>query len=229
MMSNIGGQRPTLAEAVKHVYSLGGMRAYYRGLAVSHRPDRSPRTSFVDPCNTDRVARRVPVFRNRYEHLRGVEAGLCAVDRARGTWCFGPACFRQRFWKCRCNERVSHEPGSDEATGFWISSSSPTVCGHMGRDIKNVQSDGCSWVLRWPRPDPGKSYSGGFDILHGLRTEQTKVSELQRGLSSSGANERLQIRCMIYFPEYLPFIHFCFAFALHVHCSPPLDIYSITV
>ena len=41
MMSNMGGQRPTLMEAVKHVYSLGGMRAYYRGLAVSHRHDRS--------------------------------------------------------------------------------------------------------------------------------------------------------------------------------------------
>ena len=36
MMSSIGGQRPTLLEAVKHVYTLGGMRAYYRGLAVSH-------------------------------------------------------------------------------------------------------------------------------------------------------------------------------------------------
>ncbi|KAF9652192.1 mitochondrial carrier [Thelephora ganbajun] len=34
MMSNIGGQRRTLAQAVKHVYSLGGMRAYYRGLAI---------------------------------------------------------------------------------------------------------------------------------------------------------------------------------------------------
>lgn len=35
MMSSIGGQRRTLADAVKHVYTLGGMRAYYRGLAVS--------------------------------------------------------------------------------------------------------------------------------------------------------------------------------------------------
>ena len=38
-MSNMGGQRPTLLDAVKHVYTLGGMRAYYRGLAVSHRYD----------------------------------------------------------------------------------------------------------------------------------------------------------------------------------------------
>ena len=37
MMSNIGGQRPTLLDAMKHVYKLGGMRAYYRGLAVSRR------------------------------------------------------------------------------------------------------------------------------------------------------------------------------------------------
>lgn len=34
MMSSIGGQRRTLAQAVKHVRSLGGIRAYYRGLAI---------------------------------------------------------------------------------------------------------------------------------------------------------------------------------------------------
>ncbi|KAF9780136.1 mitochondrial carrier [Thelephora terrestris] len=34
MMSSIGGQRRTLVEAVKHVHSLGGLRAYYRGLAI---------------------------------------------------------------------------------------------------------------------------------------------------------------------------------------------------
>lgn len=34
MMSSVGGQRRTLADAVKHVYTLGGMRAYYRGLAI---------------------------------------------------------------------------------------------------------------------------------------------------------------------------------------------------
>lgn len=45
MMSNMGGQRPTLAEAVKHVYSLGGFRAYYRGLAVSYWHDRFLRWS----------------------------------------------------------------------------------------------------------------------------------------------------------------------------------------
>jgi solute carrier family 25 phosphate transporter 23/24/25/41 len=39
MMSSLGGRRPTLLEAVKHVYKLGGMRAYYRGLAVSCRDD----------------------------------------------------------------------------------------------------------------------------------------------------------------------------------------------
>jgi len=34
MMSSIGGQRRTLMEAVRHVHSLGGLRAYYRGLAI---------------------------------------------------------------------------------------------------------------------------------------------------------------------------------------------------
>jgi len=34
MMSNTGGQKRTLVSAVRHVWALGGVKAYYRGLAV---------------------------------------------------------------------------------------------------------------------------------------------------------------------------------------------------
>jgi hypothetical protein len=34
MMSNTGEQRHTLPDAVRHLWKLGGFRAYYRGLAV---------------------------------------------------------------------------------------------------------------------------------------------------------------------------------------------------
>jgi len=34
MMSNTGGSRQTLLSAVRHVYTLGGTRAFYRGLTI---------------------------------------------------------------------------------------------------------------------------------------------------------------------------------------------------
>lgn len=34
MMSNTGEQKKTLVEAIRHLYKLGGVRAYYRGLTV---------------------------------------------------------------------------------------------------------------------------------------------------------------------------------------------------
>lgn len=35
MMSNKGDQRKTLLSATRHLWALGGVRAYYRGLGVS--------------------------------------------------------------------------------------------------------------------------------------------------------------------------------------------------
>jgi hypothetical protein len=169
-MSSIGGQRQTLLQAVKHVYSLGGMRAYYRGLAVSFRID-SQRSLGLIVWDVDRVTWRVPVLRNRHEHLRGVEVGLLTVDEAGGTWCPGPARFRKRFWECWCDERVPIEPGSDEAAGFWISGPPTTLYGHVGRGITDVQAERRSWILYRPRADTGKGDPGGFDILSGLRTK----------------------------------------------------------
>lgn len=170
MMSSIGGQRRTLMEAVRHVNSLGGMRAYYRGLAVSCRNYLQGNRGLIFWA-IDRVARRVPVFRNRHEHFRGVEAGLRAVDGRRGTRCPGPARFWQRVWECWRNERVSLEPGSDEAAGFWIPGTPPTLRGRMGCDLKDVQPEGGSWVLYRFRADAGEGHSRSFDILHGLRTK----------------------------------------------------------
>lgn len=36
MMSNTGEQRRTLPDAVRNLWKLGGLRAYYRGLTVGH-------------------------------------------------------------------------------------------------------------------------------------------------------------------------------------------------
>jgi solute carrier family 25 phosphate transporter 23/24/25/41 len=36
MMSNTGEQKHTLPVAARHLWNLGGFRAYYRGLAVGH-------------------------------------------------------------------------------------------------------------------------------------------------------------------------------------------------
>lgn len=48
MMSSAGGQKRTLLEAARHLWSLGGggfggFRAYYRGLTVSHNLQRNIR------------------------------------------------------------------------------------------------------------------------------------------------------------------------------------------
>jgi hypothetical protein len=169
-MSNIGGQRPTLLDAMKHVYKLGGMRAYYRGLAVSRR-HYSQRTHGLITWDTDRVNWRVSVLRDRHEHLRGVEAGLRAVDEARGTRRPGSARFRKYFWERWRDERVPVELSSDEAAGFWISGSSATLHGHVGRSLADVQAERSSWVLHRSRADTSQGDPGGFDILCGLRTQ----------------------------------------------------------
>ena len=63
MMSDVGGQRRTLLEAVKRVYSLGGMRAYYRGLGVSCRNYLQWGCGLIF-WDTVRVAWRIPLFHN---------------------------------------------------------------------------------------------------------------------------------------------------------------------
>ena len=170
MMSNVGGQRPTLMQAIKHVNSLGGIRAYYRGLAVGRRNDYK-RSLGLTVWDADRVNWRVPVLRNRHEYLRGVEVGLLTVDEAGRTWRPGPARFRKHFWECWCDERVSIEPGSDETAGFWISGPPATLYGHVGRSVADVPAEGRSWILYWSRADTSKGDPGGLDILSGLRAE----------------------------------------------------------
>lgn len=169
-MSSIGGQRPTLKQAVKHVYSLGGMRAYYRGLAVGLRCD-SQRSLGLTAWDVDRVTWRIPVLRNRHEYLRGAEVGLPAVDGAGRAWRPGRARFRKRFWECWCDERVPAESGSDSAAGFWISGPPATLYGHVGRSIADVQAERRSRILYRSRADTSKGDPGGFDILYGLRTK----------------------------------------------------------
>jgi len=163
-MSNIGGQRRTLLQAVKHVYTLGGMRAYYRGLAVSSRSNSQCSRGLITRV-LDRFNWRVPVLCNRYEHLRGVEAGLRTVNEAGRTWCSGSARFRKRFWERRCDERVPAEPGSDDTASFWISCPPTTLYGNVGRSLTDVQPERRSWVLRRSRTDTGEGYPGGFNIL----------------------------------------------------------------
>jgi solute carrier family 25 (mitochondrial phosphate transporter), member 23/24/25/41 len=36
MMTSTGEHKRTLTEAIRHLYQIGGVRAYYRGLTVSH-------------------------------------------------------------------------------------------------------------------------------------------------------------------------------------------------
>ena len=166
-MSSIGGQRQTLMQAVKHVRSLGGMRAYYRGLAVSRQID-SHRSLGLTIRDIDRVNRRVPVLRNRHEHLRGVETGLLTVDEAGGAWRPCSTCFRKCFWERWCDERVPVEPGSNPATSFRISGPPATLYGHVGRGGTDVQARGCSWILYWSGTNTGEGDPGGLDILYGL-------------------------------------------------------------
>ena len=67
-MSSVGGKRQTLKQAVTHVNSLGGVRAYYRGLGVS-RKNYPQRGCGLTALDADRTDWRVPILGDRHEHL----------------------------------------------------------------------------------------------------------------------------------------------------------------
>lgn len=166
-MSSVGGQRQTLRQAVKHVHSLGGTRAYYRGLGVSRENDPQ-RGRGLTAWDIDWVDWSVPVLGDRHEHVRGVEAGVPTVNGAGRTWRPCRTRFWKHLWECWCDERVPVEPGSDKATSIRIPCPPATLYGFMGRSITDVQAERGPRILHRFGADAGKGDPRRFDILHGL-------------------------------------------------------------
>ena len=140
MISSRGGERRSLLQTVKHIYKLGGVRAYYRGLSVSSRNDRRRGRGLII-LNKDQVACGIPVFRDRHEHLRGIEASLRAVYKAGRSQCPGPARFRKHFWECWYDRCVPADLSSDEDTGFSISGPPTALYGYTMEGVLEYGTD----------------------------------------------------------------------------------------
>ena len=165
MISSTGGERRILLRTVKHVYKLGGVRGYYRGLSVSSQNDHRCSRGLII-LNEGRFAWGVPVFRDRYEHLRGIEAGLHAVYKAGRTKRPGPARFRKHFWECWYDQCVPTKPSSDEDAGFCICGPPEALYGYtMGRVLADIPAGGFCRVVYRSRANTSEGDPGGFDIL----------------------------------------------------------------
>lgn len=163
MMSNMGKRRH-LAEAIRHLWFLGGLHAYYRGLTVSWIDVRSL-TPTVAQTYLGGAYRRVPVsfYRtshrtsyspeqllcNWHEHFRSIEACLCKVYRQGEAWCVDLTGVRQYFWKCWSHQCISPQSCSDSSASFWFSWAPATVYRRVGRRGQDLGTRWLERLLSW--------------------------------------------------------------------------------
>lgn len=159
-MSNRGGSERTFASAIRHVWRLGGFRAYYRGLSV--RLVRRPITVKLNfYLKTDWVGRRLPVrlrpqlgmhninwltplslphqlFGDRHEHFRSTETGVSAIHREAGTRCIGFTRVWKYLGKRWRDERLSLESCSHTTPGLGLFWSPADLHWGLGRGCEDL-------------------------------------------------------------------------------------------